>query len=89
MIFYLAGDFHEPHIKNKTSAPTNLMPQHAFQPVLSGSGDVDGQCGPAVHHCHGGSGQEVVRHLDYNLLTHIQLNVMLCFCSSLFQDFFL
>lgn len=59
----------------RATVPTNLMPQHAFQPVLSGCGDVDGQCGPAVHHCHGSSGQEVISHLDYNLSTQIQISV--------------
>lgn len=58
----------------KTIVPTNLMPQHAFQPVLSGSGDVDGKCGPAVHDRHGSSGQEIVSHLDYDLSTQIQVS---------------
>lgn len=55
----------------RAASPTDLVPQHAFQPVLSGSGDVDGQRGPAVHHRHGSSGQEVVCHLDYDLSTQI------------------
>lgn len=59
----------------RATVPTNLMPQHAFQPVLSGSGGVNGQCGSAVHHRHGGSGQKVICHLDYDLSTQIKLNV--------------
>lgn len=59
----------------RATVPTDLMPQHAFQPVFSGSCSVDGQCGSAVHHRHGGSGQEVIRHLDYYLLTQIKRSV--------------
>lgn len=54
----------------RCAVPTDLMSQHALQPLLSGSGDVDGQCGSAVHHCHRGSGQEVICHLDYYLSTN-------------------
>lgn len=43
------------------------MPQHAFQPVLAGRGDIDGQLGLAVQHGQGGSGQEVISHPDYDL----------------------
>lgn len=55
--------------------PTDLVPQHALQPVLAGGGGVDGQRGPAVHHRHGGPGQEVVCHLDHDLPTQVQSNM--------------
>lgn len=51
------------------------MSQHALQPVLPGRGGVDGQCGPAVHHRHGGSRQEVIGHLYDDLPTQGQRNV--------------
>lgn len=70
----------------RATVPTNLMPQHAFQPVLSGSGDVDGQCGPAVHHRHGSSGQEVVCHLDGNL--SVQVKVSATFWLFTFSGYF-
>lgn len=54
----------EVSINNSLVVPTDLMPQHALQPVLSCSGDVDSECGSAVHDRHGGSGQEVIGHLD-------------------------
>lgn len=54
----------------RSTVPTNLMSQHALQPLLSGSGDVDGQCGSAVHYRHRCSGQEVICNLDYYLSTN-------------------
>lgn len=37
---------------NATHSLTYLVPQHAFQPILAGSSQVDGQCGSAVLHHH-------------------------------------
>lgn len=61
------------------------MPQHALQPVFSGCGGVDGECGPAVHHRHGRSGQEVIRHLDDDLPTQVQRNVSRSYTSDSFD----
>lgn len=46
---------------------TYLMPQHPLQPVLPGSSQVDGQCGPAVLHHHHCLGQEVIGELHHHL----------------------
>lgn len=40
-----------------THSLTYLVPQHALQPVLAGSSQVDGQCGSAVLHHHHSLGQ--------------------------------
>lgn len=48
-------------------AHTNFVSQHPLQPVLSRSGDIDGESGAAVHHGHGGSRQQVLREMDHNL----------------------
>lgn len=46
---------------------TYLVAQHPLQPVLPGSGQVDGQCWPAVLHHHHRLGQEVVGELHHHL----------------------
>lgn len=51
--------------------PTNLVPQHALQPVLSGCTHIDGEFGFAVDRRQRSSGQQVVSqpHLDLNTET--------------------
>lgn len=46
---------------------TYLVAQHPLQPVLPGSGQVDGQCGPAVLHHHHCLGQQVIGELHHHL----------------------
>lgn len=48
---------------------TDLVPQHALQPVLSCAGDVDVESVPAVDHGHRGARQQVIRQLDDDLTT--------------------
>lgn len=45
------------------------MPQHSFQPVLSRSGNIDGQRWTSIYYCHGSSGKQVLSEMNYNL-TH-------------------
>lgn len=51
----------------ETRGPTYLMPQHAFQPVLTRSRDIDGQCRTPVYDCHWRSGEQVLREMNHNL----------------------
>lgn len=53
---------------------TNLMPQHAFQPVLSGRGNIDGEFGFAVDHGQRGSGQEIISQPHQDLTKHKQIS---------------
>jgi len=46
---------------------TYLMAQHALQPVLPGSRQVDGQCWPAVLHHHHSLRQEIIGELHHYL----------------------
>lgn len=46
---------------------TYLVPQHALQPILAGSSQVDGQCWSAVLHHHHCLGQQVFTQLHHNL----------------------
>jgi hypothetical protein len=50
-----------------THSLTYLVPQHALQPVLAGSSQVDGQCGSAILHHHHCLGQQVLTQLHHNL----------------------
>lgn len=50
-----------------TPTLTYLMPQHALQPILTGSSQVDGQCWSAVLHHHHCLGQQVLTQLHHNL----------------------
>lgn len=50
---------------------TNLVSQHALEPLLPGCGDVDGESRPAVHHGHGGSGEQVIGQVHHYL--HVQI----------------
>ena len=50
-----------------TPTLTYLVPQHALQPILAGSSQVDGQCWSAVLHHHHCLGQQVLTQLHHNL----------------------
>lgn len=50
-----------------TPSLTYLMAQHALQPVLPSSSQVDGQCGSAVLHHHHSLRQQVLTQLHHNL----------------------
>lgn len=47
--------------------PTDFVPQHSLQPVLTCSGHIDGQRGAAVDHRHGGAGEQVLGEVDHDL----------------------
>lgn len=49
---------------------TNLVSQHAFEPLLPGHGDVDGESWSAVHYSHGGSGEQVISQVHHYLHKH-------------------
>lgn len=55
---------------------TYLVAQHPLQPVLPGSGQVDGQGGPAVLHHHHCLGQEVIGELHHHLQKKEEATVM-------------
>ena len=57
---------------------TYLVPQHALQPVLAGSSQVDGQCWSAVLHHHHCLGQQVLTQLHHYLWvaeTHVMATI--------------
>lgn len=64
--FFGANVLHYKGQKEK-AWPTYFMPQHALQPMLTGSGDIDGQCGTPIYDCHWGSGQQVLSEMNYDL----------------------
>lgn len=51
-------------------AHTDLVSQQALEPLLPGRGDVDGESRSAVHHGHGGSGEQVIGQVHHYLQTH-------------------
>lgn len=58
--------------RRSASELTNLMPQHAFQPLLSGRANIDGEFGFVVDHHQRGSGQQVIGqpHQDLTMQKH-------------------
>lgn len=47
------------------------MSQHAFEPLLPGHGDVNGESWSAVHYSHGSSGEQVISQVHHYLHAHI------------------
>lgn len=64
-------------------AHTDLVSQQALEPLLPGRGDVDGESRSAVHHGHGGSGEQVIGQVHHYLQTHTHTRARLrYYCTA-------